>query len=154
MKKLLLAAAILVLSATAMGANTSATLDTAVSETLVVTAHYVTPIAVTLDTAVIDFGDVYTDSVISPESVVATVTGEENETFSYTVASNGPLSLLTGNITGVAQPLASGTNSLTFNVGLDTAKVTDADVAETVTISVKYDAIADTTVTATPVDPA
>jgi hypothetical protein len=149
MKKLLLAAAILVLSATAMATNTSVALDTAVSETLTVTAHYVTPIAVTLDTVSIDFGDVYTDSIISTEPVVATVTGEESETFTYSVASNGGESsvvLLTGNILGETQPLTAGTNILTFNVGLDTAKVTSADVSEIVTISVNYDAIADTAV--------
>jgi len=144
MKKLLLAAAILVLSATAMATNTSATLDGTVTDTLTVTAHYVTPIAVTLDTGSIDFGDVYTDSVISTEPVVATVTGEESETFTYTVGSNGSLVLLTGNISGVNQPLTAGTNALTFNVGLDAKNVTDADVSEIVTISVNYDAIANT----------
>lgn len=147
MKKLLLAGLILALSATAMATNTSVTLDTAVTDTLTVSAKYVKPIAVTLDTTAIDFGDVYTDSIISTETVVATVTGEEGETFSYSVESDGSLTLLTGDISGTSIGFDTATKDLTFSVGLDTAKVTSDDVSETVTVSVNYDAIADTVVT-------
>ncbi|MBA6295043.1 hypothetical protein [Colwellia sp. MB02u-9] len=149
MKKLLLATSILAISSTAMAANDSATLDGQVSDTLNVVAHYVTPISVTVDTATIDFGDVYTDSVISTEAVIATVVGEALETFSYTVTTDGALALLTGDTTGSAIGFVDTTTSqaLTFNVGLDTANVTEADVSEIITISVNYDAIADTTVT-------
>ncbi|MFT4725082.1 MAG: hypothetical protein ACI971_001871 [Colwellia sp.] len=151
MKKLLLATSILAMSSSAMAANTSETLDGQASDTLNVIAHYVTPISVTVDTATIDFGDVYTDSVISTEAVVATVVGEALETFSYTVTSDGSLALLTGDTTGSTIGFVDTTTSqaLTFNVGLDTAEVTDADVSEIITISVNYDAIADTTVTST-----
>ena len=81
MKKLLLATSLVAMSSTAMAANTSVLLDTAVTDTLTVTAKYVTPIAVALDTSTIDFGDVWTDSLIDAEAVVATVTGEIGETF-------------------------------------------------------------------------
>ena len=149
MKKLLLATSILAISSTAMAANDSATLDGQVSDTLKVVAHYVTPISVTVDTATIDFGDVYTDSVISTEAVIATVVGEALETFSYTVTSDGDLATLDGDTTGstIAFGDTGTSKALTFNVGLDTAKVTDADVSEIITIAVNYDAIADTTVT-------
>ncbi|MBA6328529.1 hypothetical protein H4J46_11340 [Colwellia sp. MB02u-6] len=149
MKKLLLATSILAFSSTAMAANTSDTLDGKESDTLSVIAHYVTPISVALDTTTIDFGDVFTDSEISTEAVVATVVGEADETFTYSVTSDGDLALLTGDTTGSTVTFGdTGTSkALTFNVGLDTGKVTDADVSEVITIAVNYDAIADTTVT-------
>lgn len=144
MKKLLLTAAILMVSATSMATNTSEILDGAATDTLTITANYVKPIAVTLDKSIINFGDVYTDSVISTEAVNATVTGEAGETFSYSVTSGGDLALLTGNITGVSQAFTEGAKTLTFNVGLKSSALTE-DVSETITISVTYDAIADTT---------
>lgn len=148
MKKLLLLAAILALSSTAMATNTSTLLDSAKTATLSVSAHYVEPLAVSLNLSAIDFGDVYTDSAISTEAVIATVTGTDGETFSYTVNSNGSLVLLTGNISGTNQAFVTGSSTLTFNVGLDTANlVENEDVSETVTISVQYESIADTTTT-------
>ena len=137
------------MSSSAMAANTSEKLDSAVTKTLSVVAHYVTPISVTVDTATINFGDVFTDSVISTETVVATVVGEALETFSYTVTSDGALALLTGDTTGSSVAFVDTTTSqaLTFDVGLDTTNVSDADVSEIITISVNYDAIADTKVT-------
>jgi hypothetical protein len=150
MKKLLLAASILATSSSAMATNTSPLLDTAVTDTLTVTAKYVTPIAVTLDTTAIDFGDVWSDSVISTEVVVATVVGEAGETFTYSVTGDAMV-LLTGDIAGTATAFVSSTTTqaLTFNVGLDTtAAATGTTVNETVTVSVIYDAIADTVKTA------
>lgn len=150
MKKLLLAASILAMSSSAMAANTSPLLDTAVTDSLTVTAKYVTPIAVTLDTTAIDFGDVWSDSVISTEEVVATVVGEAGETFTYSVTGDDMV-LLTGDIEGTATAFVSSTTTqaLTFNVGLDTsAAATGTTVDEIVTISVIYDAIADTVKTA------
>jgi hypothetical protein len=148
MKKLLLATSLVAMSSTAIAANSSPLLDTAVTDTLTVTAKYVTPITVGLDTTTIDFGDVWSDSVISTEPVIATVTGEAAETFSYDVTADAMV-LLTGNITGDNMTFAEAgglTELLTFNVGLDTALfATGTTVNETVTISVVYDAIANTT---------
>jgi hypothetical protein len=151
MKKLLLATSLVAMSSTAIAANTSDDLDTAVTDTLTVKAKYVTPIAVGLDTTTIDFGDVWSDSVISTETVIATVTGETAETFSYAVTADAMV-LLTGDINGteVAFGEAGGlTQLLTFEVGLDTSEsaTTATTVNKTVTISVVYDAIADHTVT-------
>jgi hypothetical protein len=147
MKKLLLATSIVAMSSTALAANTSEELDTAVTDTLTVTAKYVTPIAVGLDTSTIDFGDVWSDSVISTEPVIATVTGEAGETFTYSVTADAMV-LLTGDTNGDTVPFGTEgevTKSLTFNVGLDTSEAaTGTFVNEIVTISVNYDAIADT----------
>ncbi|AZG35473.1 hypothetical protein [Shewanella psychromarinicola] len=153
MKKLLLATSIVVMSSTAIAANTSQLLDTAVTDTLTVTAKYVTPIAVELDTTAIDFGDVWTDSVIPTVSVVATVTGEADETFTYSVTGDA-IVLLTGDIAGTATAFVTSgtTQALTFNVGLDTSgATTGTTVNEIVTVSVIYDAIADTDTTREPV---
>jgi hypothetical protein len=147
-KKLLLATTLVAMSSTAIAANTSPLLDTAVTDTLTVTAKYVTPIAVGLDTTFINFGDVWLDSVISTEPVIATVTGEAAETFSYDVTADAMV-LLTGDIAGDLVAFGTAgevTKALTFNVGLDTSlAATGTTVNETVTISVVYDAIADTT---------
>jgi hypothetical protein len=125
MKKLLLATSLVAISSSAIAANTSVLLDTAVTETLTVTAKYVTPILVGLDTSTIDFGDVWTDSNIDTEAVVATVTGEIGETFTYSVET---------------------TQLLNFNVGLDTsAAATAGTINEIITVQVIYNAIADTT---------
>jgi hypothetical protein len=147
MKKLLLASSILAISSTAIAANTSVLLDTAVTDTLTVTAKYVTPIKVALDTSTINFGDVWTDSIIDTEAVVATVTGEIGETFTYSVVTDGTLAQLTGNITGTTVDFVTSdtTQALTFNVGLDTSSATTAgSISEIVTVEVVYDAIADT----------
>ncbi len=148
MKKLFLTAAILAMSATAVGAGStrSTVLNTAVTDSLTVTAKYVKPLTVSLDTTSIDFGDVYTDSTVATVPVVATVAGTVGETFEYTVSSNGSLVLLTGNTSGTATALGTGTTDLTFNVGLDTANLSaDTDVSEVVTIAVTYDSIDDVT---------
>jgi hypothetical protein len=148
MKKLLLATSLVAISSSAIAANTSVLLDTAVTDTLTVTAKYVTPIAVGLDTSTIDFGDVWKDSIIDTEAVVATVTGEIGETFTYSVVTDGTLAQLTGDITGTTVDFVTSdtTQVLNFNVGLNTANAATAGtISETITVSVNYDAIADTT---------
>lgn len=144
-KKLLLAASIVAMSSTAMA--TSVLLDSAKTDTLAVTAHYVTPLTVALSLATINFGDVYTDSAVTPVAVSAAIAGTQDETFTYTIASSGALALIAGADTGsTLVPFTLGAKTLNFTVGLDTANlVTDTDVAETVTITVTYDAIAGTT---------
>jgi hypothetical protein len=149
MKKLLLATSMVAMSSTALAANTSPLLDTAVTDTLTVTAKYVTPIALGLDTTDINFGDVWSDSAISTEPVIATVTGEAGETFTYSVTADAMV-LLTGSTSGAGVSFVdtTTTQALTFNVGLNpAAATTGSTVSEIVTFSVNYDAIADTTVT-------
>jgi hypothetical protein len=143
MKKLLLATSLVAMSSTAIAANTSPLLDTAVTDTLTVTAKYVTPILVGLDTSTIDFGDVWTDSVI------ATVTGEIGETFTYSVVTDGTLAQLTGDTagTGISFVTSDTTQLLNFNVGLDTsAAATAGSINEIITVQVIYNAIADTVI--------
>ena len=154
-KKVLLATSILAMSSTAM-ANSSTTLDdTVVSETLSVVAKYITPMTVALDTSIINFGDVYTDSVVTETSVSAYVTGELGETFTYSVVTteNGTAGLvkLSGDLAGATQVFdaeVSTAAELNFSVNLDTSKLTaNTDVSETITVTVAYDAIAGTTTT-------
>ena len=149
MKKLLLATSLVAISSSAIAANTSVLLDTAVTDTLTVTAKYVTPIAVALNTSTIDFGDVWTDSIIDAEAVVATVTGEIGETFTYSVATDGGLTQLSGDITGTTVGFVTSdtTQLLNFDVDLDTSAATTAgSINETITVQVIYDAIADTVI--------
>ncbi|MFT6926656.1 MAG: hypothetical protein ACJAZP_002275 [Psychromonas sp.] len=154
-KKLLLATSILAMSSTAM-ANTSTTLDnTVVSSDISVVAKYITPMTVKLDTSIINFGDVYTDSDVTVTNVSAYVTGELGETFTYSVVTteNGTAGLvvLTGETGGSGEEFdadASTAAELNFAVDLDTSKlIADTDVLETITVTVAYDAIADTTTT-------
>ena len=147
MKKLLLATSLVAMSSTAMAANTSVLLDTAVTDTLTVTAKYVTPIAVALDTSTIDFGDVYQGKTVTDVPVVATVGGEAGETFTYSVTDDGTSFLaLGGQTSGTKIDFETTTTSqkINFTVGVDTTTNTaiNADFDETVTINVNYDAIA------------
>jgi hypothetical protein len=148
MKKLLLATSIVAMSSTALAESPAADLDSAATDTLSVTAKYVTPIAVGLDTTTINFGDVWINSERSTKPVIATVTGEAGETFTYSVSSSLPVQL-TGDIGSEASETFSTTGTtqtFTFNVGLDTSGAeTAGTVDETVTISVEYNAIAGTT---------
>jgi hypothetical protein len=149
MKKLLLATSLVAMSSTAIADNTSPLLDTAVTDTLTVTAKFVTPISIGLDTSTIDFGDVWSDSSITAEPVIATVTGEVGETFTYTIGTDGSYVVIAGTDTGsesVAFADSGTTKALNFTIGLDTTNaVTATNVSEIVTFSVIYDAIADTT---------
>jgi hypothetical protein len=151
MKKLLLATSIVAMSSTAFATNTSSELDSAVTDSLSVIAHYVVPITVAVNLTEINFGDVYIDSAITPEAVTATVVGEALETFSYTIVSSGDLAVIGGIDTGATGVGFTETDTVTevlnFTIGLDTANVTSSDVSETVTVSVTYDAIADTSTT-------
>jgi hypothetical protein len=150
-KKLLLATSILAMSSTAIAA-TSALVDSAKTDTLTVTAHYVEPLTMSLDLATINFGDVWTDSVVTAETVTASLTGTTGETFDYDITTDGSLVLLDGaalalsgssSITGL---VGSGVGSVSFTVGLDTSLLTeDVDVTEVVTVSVQYNDIAGTT---------
>jgi hypothetical protein len=148
MKKLLLATSIVAMSSTALAANTSEELDTAATDTLTVTANYVVPISVGLSLTAINFGDVYSDSAITAEAVTATVSGEVDETFTYSIESDGSLADIggtnVGNETISFTETGAGTETLDFTIGLKTAGLTE-DVNETVTVSVTYNAIADTT---------
>ena len=154
-KKVLLATSILAMSSTAM-ANTSTVLDdeTGVNSVVSVIAKYITPITVALDTSIINFGDVYTDSDVTIKSVAADVKGEFGETFSYTLVTTGTSGLLVlgGDTGGTSVPFDADTSTaaeLTFTVDLDTSKLaTDTDVSESITFAVFYDDIADTSTTA------
>ncbi|MFT6349577.1 MAG: hypothetical protein ACJAYB_002608 [Psychromonas sp.] len=156
-KKVLLATSVLVMSSTAM-ANTSTVLDdeTGVNSVVNVFAKYITPITLALDTTVINFGDVYTDSDVTIKSVAADVQGEFGETFTYTVVATGTDGLLVlGGDTGATNVGFDADTStaaeLTFTVDLDTSKLAaDTDVSESVTFTVHYDTIADTSTTANP----
>jgi hypothetical protein len=152
MKKLLLATSLVAMSSTAIAANTSDDLDATVEDTFTVTAKYVLPITVGLDTSTISFGDVWTDSAITPEAVIATITGEAGETFNYTIASSGSLvefagaDYATAETLGVSFSTTATTQKLNFTVGLNTDSASTAGtITETITVSVNYNAIADTT---------
>jgi hypothetical protein len=152
-KKLLLATSILAMSSTAIAATPA--LNTAVTDTLVVTANFVKLLTVSIDVTSIDFGDVYSNSsaastTVSTESVVASIAGEVGETFSYTVSSantSNSAIVFTGDITGEGTEFAGETGAidLTFTVGLDTSKLTaNEDINENVVVSVTYDDINNT----------
>lgn len=145
MKKLLLATSLVAMSSTAIAANDSAKLDDAIAETLTVTAKYVTPLELGLNTTTINFGDVYTDSVIDDETVIATIDGEAGETFTYTIASDGDNVTLSdeGGEIDFADTIAQ---TLSFDVGLNTTGMTDANTSEIITFTVQYNAIADTVI--------
>jgi hypothetical protein len=145
MKKLLLATSLVAMSSTAIAANDSAKLDDAIAETLTVTAKYVTPLELGLNTTTINFGDVYTDSVITDETVIATIDGEAGETFTYTIASDGNNVTLSdeGGEIDFADTIAQ---TLSFDVGLNTTDMTDANTSEIITFTVQYNAIADTVI--------
>jgi hypothetical protein len=143
MKKLLLATSLVAISSTAIATNTSSKLDDAVAETLTVDAKYVTPLTLVLDTSTIDFGDVFTDSAITAETVTATINGEAGETFTYTIVSSGEKVTLTDS--GETLDFAATTEqTLSFDVGLDTENLDDAVISETITFTVQYNDIADT----------
>ncbi|MFT5721316.1 MAG: hypothetical protein ACI9W6_001629 [Motiliproteus sp.] len=150
MKKLSLAAAILATSAFAMSSAVMAASGPAVTDETVVTAHYVKPMTVIVDYSAIDFGDVYDDQDVAAVSVGAAVTGEIGETFTYGVTVTGASVTLGGTLTGVTQALdETGDAAIAFTVDIDTANlVADAEISELITVSVNYDAIAETTTTA------
>lgn len=142
MKKLLLAAAILVLSATAMASNETAT------DTLAVTATYVTPITVTLSTdtgifsSSIDFADVYTGGTSAVQTVTANIAGGTGMTYDYTILSSDALVLVSN--AGDSSTLAGGTDTFTFDVSINTVAVTGIadDITDAnITVNVLYTGI-------------
>jgi hypothetical protein len=143
MKKLLLATSLVAMSSTAIADNTSDDLDTAVTDTLTVKAKYVTPLTLSLDTSTIDFGDVFTDSAITDETVTATINGEAGETFTYTIVSSGNKVTLSDD-GAILDFDALTEKTLSFDVGLDTENLDDAVISETITFTVQYNDIADT----------
>ena len=142
MKKLLLTATLLAaISATAMGAlDTTRMAESEKTADITVTANYVKLLTVGLDVTEINFGDVFTNATVADVPVIASITGDSGETFKYDVTTTG-VAVLTGDTTGTLVALTDETPViLNFEVGLDTSAIT-ADVNETVTITITYDAI-------------
>jgi hypothetical protein len=155
-KKVLLATSILAMSATAIAATDAQRMtDSTVIKTLTVSANYVETLAMTLNTSTINFGDVFTGATVTPETVIANVKGDIDESFTYKIETSGSnvlLALTSGggsvttnviNGTAIATNNTSGTD-LTFTVGLETTGLATAVANETVTVTVSYDAIATT----------
>ena len=149
MKKLLLATSLVAMSSTAIAANTSTKLDSVVTDVLTVSAKFVKPIELALDVTTIDFGDVWSDSTVAVQPVIATVTGEANETFTYSITTDGSFVAITGagsaGDSTVSFTTGGTSETINFNVGLvvDPA-TTNTVVSEIVTFTVQYDAIAKT----------
>jgi hypothetical protein len=151
-KKVLLATSILAMSATAVAADDSAQRqeDSAKSADLTVVANYVELLTVGLDLSAIDFGDVFTDATVTDVDVTASITGDENETFTYAITTSpGGVTVLGGDLAGTQTQLR-GDEAVTipFTVGLNTSNI-NGDVSETVTIDITYDSIAGGTTTTT-----
>lgn len=140
MKKLLLAAAILVLSATAMATGETAT------DSLTVSANYIVPITVDLDITSLDFKDVYEGSSADLQTVTASLTGETGETFAYTVSTTADTGVTLSDATG-SGTIALGVANFTFGVDMDRTDGTKDDVVnQVITVNVNYTAIDDTVV--------
>ncbi|ABM04753.1 hypothetical protein Ping_3053 [Psychromonas ingrahamii 37] len=144
MKKLsILAISIFAMSTTAMAATSGTSVD----------GHYVIPLTINLDLSSIDFGDVWTDSIVAAESVEATVTGENGETFTYKITSKESLIKIVDNYntenTTMSDPLTLADATPTvipFTVGLNTSGLTEnQDIDTDVTVTVIYNDIAGTT---------
>jgi uncharacterized protein YdeI (BOF family) len=141
MKKLLILVSIMVISSTAMASQRQGK----TSDETQVDATYVTPLTLSLTIATIDFGDVYTGSTATDESVTANVEGEPNETFTYTISSDGDFVTLDGSGNATLEEnsvaLPEGTAAFDFDVGLDTANILANFDTETVTVRLVYDSI-------------
>jgi len=143
MKKLLLTATLLAaISATAMGAGNTAT------DSLTVTANYIVPITVTLDTDTIDFKDVYEGSNADVQTVTANLTGETGETFDYLVSTTSDTGIVLSGATG-SGTIAAGVANFSFGVDMDRSTARTDVAAHVVTVDVNYTAIDDTVVTTT-----
>lgn len=152
-KKLLLATSILAMSSTAIAADRMG--ESEVFKTLTVSANYVKTLALNLNTSTINFGDVFTGATVDLVDVVATVTGDAGETFTYLIETSGTnvtLAPTTGNTdtaalegSKIAITETTGT-ALQFSVGLNTTGLESAVSNETVTVTISYDAIAATRV--------
>ena len=156
-KKVLLATSILAMSSTAIAATDATRMgESEVNKTLTVSANYVKTLDMTLDASTINFGDVFAGATVTPETVVANVTGDVNEAFTYKIETDGSKVILgltsgggsvTSNVingSSIAIGDATTGTDLTFTVGLDTSNLTSTVTDETVTVTVSYDAIATT----------
>jgi hypothetical protein len=140
MKKLLLAASVFTLSTSAMA--TSQVLSNVKIASLEVIAHYIKPLTVKLNLTTINFGDVYSDSVVSDIEVSTLLTGEPSETYEYTIKSNGGKTVLS-NTKGTGTFNMNGVDTFLFFVNLDTKNlIPDQDLMETVSVYVNYNEIA------------
>jgi|TARA_B110000902_G_scaffold177644_1_gene201429 hypothetical protein len=140
MKKLLLAASVFTLSTSAMA--TSDELLNVKEATLRVIAHYIQPLTVKLNLTEIDFGDVYTDSVLTDIEVNTLLTGEPSETYEYKIQSNGVTTVLK-NTQGTGTFNMDGFDNFLFFVNLNTTNLTpDQDLMEIVSVYVNYNEIA------------
>jgi hypothetical protein len=141
MKKLLILVSIMVISSTAMASRREGKTSAATQ----IDATYVTPLTFSLTIATIDFGDVYTGSTVTDESVTANVEGDPNETFTYTISSDGDFVTLDGSGNATLEEnsvaLPEGTATFDFDVGLDTANILANFDTETVTVRLVYDSI-------------
>ncbi|MGB6127483.1 MAG: hypothetical protein WBG30_01935 [Psychrilyobacter sp.] len=143
MKKLLLAAAILVLSATAMATGETA------SDTLTVSGNYIIPITVDLNTASLDFKDVFVGSEADVQTVTANLTGETGETFAYNVTTTADRGVKLTDATGNGT-IAEGVATFNFGIDMDHSKLYDDVSGQVVTVTVNYNAIDDTVVVTAP----
>jgi len=145
MKKLLISISIsipvMVVSSTAMAAQR----EGETSDRTNVDATYVKPLTLSLIIAAIDFGDVFTDSTVTDETVTANIEGEPDETFTYTVSSDGVYVTLDGSADATLEEnsvaLPEGTATFYFDVGLGTANIKADFDPEKVTVSIVYDSI-------------
>lgn len=140
MKKMLLTATLLV----AISATAAATGNTA-SATLSVSANYVTPIAISLDTETLDFKDVYVGSTIAKQDVVASITGDAGETFSYEVTTTADKGVILSDASGTGT-ISDGAATFTFGVNMDSDSQHEDVTNQVVTVTVTYTSIDDTVI--------
>lgn len=146
MKKLLLAAAILAISATAMGVEPGNT----ATASLTVSANYIVPITVALDVNTVNFKDVYVGSDANAKTVNATITGESGEAFNYSVTTtsnkgviiSGGSGTITDGISGTGT-VANGVANFDFGIDVDRSSVKDDIVNQNIVVTVEYSSIDD-----------
>jgi hypothetical protein len=145
MKKLLIAISIVIPVMVILSKAMAAQREGETSDGTQVNATYVKPLTFSLTIAAIDFGDVFTDSTVTDETVTANIEGESDETFTYTVSSDGVYVTLDGSADATLEEnsvaLPEGTATFDFDVGLDTANITADFNPEIVTVSIVYDSI-------------
>jgi hypothetical protein len=156
MKKLLIATSILAMSSTAIAAtDTQRNTDSITTDTLTVDATFVETLAVSLSLDTIDFGEIFTGATVADVEVTATVTGDGEEPFDFTVATSGGNGLVTlnGGLADIdgGDVLSTGAATIVFQVNVQSNNITENFTTETITTTVNYTAIAGTTVTPEPV---
>jgi hypothetical protein len=153
MKKLLIAASIVAMSSTAIAAtDTQRNTDSTTSDSLTVDATFVKTLSVSLSLTAIDFGEVFTGATVQGVDVLATVSGENDEPFTFTIATSGSIVTLNDQTANLSDTLTliSGESQIGFRVNLDSSLITEAFVQETITTTVNYTAIAGTTTSPEP----